>query len=75
MLFSINYKLTFIRITLIQAMNRSLINVILGGVGTLSQGTGQAKAIEGTATEINVENVRISFLWQLLKGLMTKYVE
>ncbi|PAV83895.1 hypothetical protein WR25_25294 [Diploscapter pachys] len=39
-----------------KAMNRSLINVILGGVGTLSQGTGQAKAIEGTATEINVEN-------------------
>ncbi|CAD6197194.1 unnamed protein product [Caenorhabditis auriculariae] len=36
-----------------KAMNRSLINVILGGVGTKSQGGGQAKAIEGTATEIS----------------------
>ncbi|KAK6033422.1 putative NAD(P) transhydrogenase subunit beta [Ostertagia ostertagi] len=37
-----------------RAMNRSLISVILGGVGTKSQGTGKAKAIEGTATETNV---------------------
>uniref|UniRef100_A0A158QRS3 proton-translocating NAD(P)(+) transhydrogenase n=1 Tax=Haemonchus placei TaxID=6290 RepID=A0A158QRS3_HAEPC len=37
-----------------KAMNRSLISVILGGVGTKSQGTGKAKAIEGTATETNV---------------------
>ncbi|KIH56003.1 NAD(P) transhydrogenase subunit beta domain protein [Ancylostoma duodenale] len=37
-----------------KAMNRSLVSVILGGVGTKSQGTGVAKAIEGTATETNV---------------------
>ncbi|WKY17329.1 hypothetical protein Q1695_001716 [Nippostrongylus brasiliensis] len=37
-----------------KAMNRSLISVILGGVGTKSQGTGEAKAIVGTATETNV---------------------
>ncbi|UMM41946.1 hypothetical protein L5515_017975 [Caenorhabditis briggsae] len=35
-----------------KAMNRSLLNVILGGVGTKSKGTGEAKAIEGTAKEI-----------------------
>ncbi|CAI5454974.1 unnamed protein product [Caenorhabditis angaria] len=35
-----------------KAMNRSLLNVILGGVGTKSQGSGTAKAIEGTAKEI-----------------------
>ncbi|EGT43161.1 CBN-NNT-1 protein [Caenorhabditis brenneri] len=35
-----------------KAMNRSLLNVILGGVGTKSKGTGAAKAIEGTAKEI-----------------------
>ncbi|VDM95637.1 unnamed protein product [Thelazia callipaeda] len=34
-----------------KAMNRSIVSVILGGVGTLTQGSGQAKAIEGTATE------------------------
>ncbi|VDM39808.1 unnamed protein product [Toxocara canis] len=34
-----------------KAMNRSLMNVILGGMGTKSQGKGKAKAIEGTATE------------------------
>lgn len=38
-------------------MNRSLVSVILGGVGTKSQGTGVAKAIEGTATETNVAEV------------------
>lgn len=37
-----------------KAMNRSLISVILGGVGTKTQGTGVAKAIEGTAIETNV---------------------
>lgn len=39
-------------------MNRSLPNVILGGVGTKSQGSGQAKAIEGEATFTSVEEVR-----------------
>ncbi|GMT32860.1 hypothetical protein PFISCL1PPCAC_24157 [Pristionchus fissidentatus] len=34
-----------------KAMNRSLLNVILGGVGTKSKGTGKAKAIEGNAIE------------------------
>ncbi|CAJ0610151.1 unnamed protein product [Cylicocyclus nassatus] len=37
-----------------RAMNRSLMNVILGGMGTKSQGTGKAKAIEGTATKTTV---------------------
>ena len=36
-----------------QAMNRSLPNVILGGYGTSSTGTGKAMEITGTATEIN----------------------
>jgi NAD(P) transhydrogenase len=40
-----------------QAMNRSLISVILGGTGTLSKGTGKAKEITGTHTETNVEQV------------------
>lgn len=30
-------------------MNRSLINVILGGIGTKSKKTGEAQKIEGTA--------------------------
>jgi NAD(P) transhydrogenase len=38
-----------------KAMNRSLMNVILGGMGTKSKGTGKAKEITGTATETNVE--------------------
>jgi NAD(P) transhydrogenase len=38
-----------------KAMNRSLMNVILGGMGTKSKGTGKAKEIVGTATETNVE--------------------
>lgn len=42
-------------------MNRSLINVILGGVGTKSQGTGQAKAIEGIATEATSQQVMDHF--------------
>ncbi|KJH41659.1 NAD(P) transhydrogenase subunit beta domain protein [Dictyocaulus viviparus] len=37
-----------------KAMNRSLISVILGGVGTKSQGRGVAKAVEGTATLTNI---------------------
>ncbi|VDK40514.1 unnamed protein product, partial [Anisakis simplex] len=36
-------------------MNRSLLNVVLGGMGTKSQGGGKAKAIEGTATETNTQ--------------------
>ncbi|TKR72239.1 hypothetical protein L596_019717 [Steinernema carpocapsae] len=38
-----------------KAMNRSLISVILGGVGTKSQGGGQAKAIEGKANFTDIE--------------------
>uniref|UniRef100_A0A0N5ALZ8 NAD(P) transhydrogenase, mitochondrial n=1 Tax=Syphacia muris TaxID=451379 RepID=A0A0N5ALZ8_9BILA len=38
-----------------RAMNRSLMNVIMGGMGTKSQGTGKAKAIEGTATEATAQ--------------------
>uniref|UniRef100_A0A915AHG8 NAD(P) transhydrogenase, mitochondrial n=1 Tax=Parascaris univalens TaxID=6257 RepID=A0A915AHG8_PARUN len=38
-----------------KAMNRSLMNVILGGMGTKSQGTGKARAIEGTATEATAQ--------------------
>ncbi|CAF5052281.1 unnamed protein product, partial [Rotaria magnacalcarata] len=34
-----------------KAMNRSLPNVILGGYGTDSTGTGQAMQITGTHTE------------------------
>lgn len=40
-----------------QAMNRSLLNVILGGVGTKSKGTGKAKAIEGNAIETTSDQV------------------
>ena len=36
-------------------MNRSLPNVILGGYGTSSNGTGEAMKITGTHTEINVD--------------------
>uniref|UniRef100_A0A914EIL4 proton-translocating NAD(P)(+) transhydrogenase n=1 Tax=Acrobeloides nanus TaxID=290746 RepID=A0A914EIL4_9BILA len=38
-----------------RAMNRSLLNVIMGGMGTKSQGTGKAKEIVGQATFTNVE--------------------
>jgi len=38
-----------------KAMNRSLPNVILGGYGTDSTGTGQAMQITGTHTEVNVD--------------------
>ncbi|XP_051537643.1 NAD(P) transhydrogenase, mitochondrial isoform X2 [Myxocyprinus asiaticus] len=37
------------------AMNRSLVNVILGGYGTSSTGTGKPMEITGTHTEVNVE--------------------
>lgn len=40
-----------------KAMNRSLPNVILGGYGTSSTGTGKPMEITGTHTEVNVENV------------------
>jgi len=38
-----------------QAMNRSLPNVILGGFGTKTGGTGKAMKVEGTHTTTNVE--------------------
>lgn len=38
-----------------KAMNRSLPNVILGGYGTSSTGTGKAMEITGTHSEINVD--------------------
>lgn len=39
----------------LQAMNRSLANVILGGYGTSSTGTGKPMEITGTHTEVNVD--------------------
>merc|ERR1712142_642821 len=39
-----------------KAMNRSLPNVILGGYGTSTTGTGKPMEIVGTHTETNVEN-------------------
>lgn len=36
-------------------MNRSLPNVILGGYGTSSTGTGKPMEITGTHTEINID--------------------
>jgi len=38
-----------------KAMNRSLMNVIMGGFGTSSTGTGKPKEITGTHTEVNVD--------------------
>lgn len=38
-----------------KAMNRSLANVLFGGYGTLSTGTGTREKITGTHTEINAE--------------------
>lgn len=38
-----------------QAMNRSLTNVILGGYGTSSTGTGKPMEITGTHTEVNID--------------------
>lgn len=40
----------------LQAMNRSLANVILGGYGTTSTAGGKPMEISGTHTEINLEN-------------------
>lgn len=40
-----------------KAMNRSLSNVILGGYGTSSTGTGKPMEITGTHTEVNVDDV------------------
>eukprot|EP00299_Pterocystis_sp_00344_P017398 c8715_g1_i1.p1 GENE.c8715_g1_i1~~c8715_g1_i1.p1 ORF type:complete len:839 (-),score=224.84 c8715_g1_i1:41-2524(-) len=37
------------------AMNRSIGNVLFGGYGTSSTGTGKAKEITGTHTEVNVD--------------------
>ena len=37
-------------------MNRSLPNVILGGYGTTSTGTGKPMEITGTHTEVSVDN-------------------
>ncbi|KAL4617279.1 NAD(P) transhydrogenase, mitochondrial-like [Arapaima gigas] len=37
------------------AMNRSLANVILGGYGTSSTGTGKPMEITGTHTEVNID--------------------
>lgn len=42
-------------LSLRKAMNRSLPNVILGGYGTDSTGTGKPMEIVGTHTEINVD--------------------
>jgi len=39
------------------AMNRSLTNVLLGGYGTLSSGTGEKMKIEGTHTEVQCDGV------------------
>ncbi|KAF2880616.1 hypothetical protein ILUMI_25556 [Ignelater luminosus] len=39
-----------------KAMNRSLPNVILGGYGTSSTGSGKPMQITGTHTEINIES-------------------
>lgn len=36
-------------------MNRSLVNVILGGYGTSSTGSGKPMEITGTHTEINLD--------------------
>ncbi|XP_023224456.1 NAD(P) transhydrogenase, mitochondrial-like [Centruroides sculpturatus] len=44
-------------IGVLQAMNRSLPNVIFGGYGTSSTGGGKPMAITGTHTETNVEQV------------------
>jgi len=39
------------------AMNRSIVNVIFGGYGTSSTGTGEAMKITGEITDTNVEEV------------------
>ncbi|CAB3400358.1 unnamed protein product [Caenorhabditis bovis] len=45
-----------------KAMNRSLLNVILGGVGTKSKGIGEAMKIEGTAREITSDDTATTLL-------------
>ncbi|KAK3555516.1 hypothetical protein QTP86_021296 [Hemibagrus guttatus] len=52
-----NRRATVVQIAdvLCLAMNRSLANVILGGYGTSSTGTGKPMEITGTHTEVNVE--------------------
>ncbi|KRX96023.1 NAD(P) transhydrogenase, mitochondrial [Trichinella pseudospiralis] len=42
-----------------RAMNRSLMNVILGGFGTSSTGAGKPKEITGTHTEVDVDQVGV----------------
>uniref|UniRef100_A0A6M2DWY7 proton-translocating NAD(P)(+) transhydrogenase n=1 Tax=Xenopsylla cheopis TaxID=163159 RepID=A0A6M2DWY7_XENCH len=53
-----------------KAMNRSLPNVILGGYGTSSTGSGQAAAITGTHTEVAVPNV-VDMISQARKIVIT----
>ena len=43
-------------------MNRSLVNVILGGVGTKSQKSGPAQQITGTAQFTDVDQVDYSII-------------
>lgn len=56
-----------------QAMNRSLPNVILGGYGTSSTGTGKPMEITGTHTEMNVEQVNLAFLLAIYQA--DRYLE
>ena len=46
---------SLISFTILKAMNRSLANVILGGYGTSSTGSGKPMEITGTHTETNVD--------------------
>lgn len=55
-------------------MNRSLLNVILGGVGTKSKGTGKAKAIEGSAIETTSDQV-LSMVRKIMNNKWLKVVE
>jgi NAD(P) transhydrogenase len=56
-------------------MNRSLMNVILGGMGTKSQGTGKAKAIEGTATLASVDQVSFTVIIDSIYNVILQTVE
>lgn len=42
-------------------MNRAIVSVILGDLKTKTQGTGKAKAIEGSATEATSSQVKANF--------------